>query len=118
MNELRKATPDSADSSKTLWRHAFGETRGLLQVFTGIHDGTGKLQHLKENFFNYPDAVESAAEWALAKSDEGRQVYFCAHLLKVPRRIKENAAKILTLYAEKDGGVLPDGHPPPTAVVE
>lgn len=119
MIRSRNSIHDSAEAPpQALWRHIFGERNGLLEVFTGIRPEEGKLQQIKENVFNYPHAVDSAAEWAIEKTEEGREVYFCAHLLKEPCRKKENAAKILALYAEKDSGDIPNGHLCPTAVVE
>jgi len=81
------------------WRHLFGGQSGLLHVFTCKRDADGRIDQetIASNNFNYPGAAESAATWALEKSREKREVYFCAHLLTEPRRIKENAAPVRTL---------------------
>jgi hypothetical protein len=50
--------------------------------------------------------------------EDGRDVYFCAHLLTRPRRIKENAADVRALWGELDGADMPNGEYKPTAVVE
>ena len=83
----------SAEPALKLCRHIFGGGRGLIQVFTGRRDSSGTIDKasLKSNFFAYPKAAKAAAEWALQKSEEGREVYFCSHLLNEPQRIKENA---------------------------
>jgi len=106
-----------------LWEHIFGDGRGLLHIWTGRRlEGGGDI--LKETVqhanFPYPKATRKAAEWALEKSgQDGREVYFCAHLLAQARRVKENAAEISTLYAEYDGGGdVPTGELEPSAVVE
>jgi RepB DNA-primase from phage plasmid/AAA domain/Primase C terminal 1 (PriCT-1) len=103
--------------AQELWHHIFGDERGLLQIFTAER-AEGRLTNLKDAYYNYPNAVEAAASWALEKSQEGREVYFCAHLLTAPERRKENAGGVRALWAELDGSDLPSGNLTPTAVVE
>lgn len=100
-----------------LWRHLFGGERGRLHLFTGTRGGDG-LEDVREAHFNYPKAADAAAKWALEKSEEGREVYFCAHLLTAPKRIKENAAAVHALWGDLDGAAAPNGDLKPTAVVE
>lgn len=110
------------------WRHLFGGQRGLLHVFTGARDGaTGEIPKgtITTRNFEYPGASERAAEWALEQSDEGREVYFCAHLLAAKpgaatRRVKANAAPVRALWGDLDGAEVPkeDGERKPTALVE
>jgi len=100
------------------WRHIFGEERGLLQVWTKRVGGEIPKQTVVDSYFNYPKAAHEAALWALKKSEAGREVYFCTHLLSRPRRIKENAAPVLTLWGELDGVPVPNGELKPTAVAE
>ena len=90
------------DEVTHLWRHVFGGGRGLLQVWTAERVGA-ELVKPHDNFFNYPGAAQTAATWALEKSGEGREVYFCAHLLDKPRRIKENAAQVFCCGARWTG---------------
>lgn len=101
------------------WRHIFGDETGLLQVWTGIRDKAGSIPptSIRCLNFNYPKAANDAAKWALEKAGEGREVYFCAHLLTAPQRRKENAAAVLTLWAEYDGAQVPNGELTPTSVV-
>jgi hypothetical protein len=90
-------------------------------VWTNIRteDGSApKKETIKSNVFNYPKADKSAAEWALAKSEEGREVYFCSHLLTRSKRIKENASAVRSLWGDLDGAEVPNGQLKPTAVVE
>jgi AAA domain/RepB DNA-primase from phage plasmid len=97
---------------KDLWHHVFGDERGLLAI---CHtDGA----EFRTQYFNYPTAVDSAAEWMLEKAQDGHEVYFCAHLLAKPRRIKENAIAVHTLWGDLDGAHVPDGELTPTAVVQ
>jgi Protein of unknown function (DUF3987)/RepB DNA-primase from phage plasmid len=108
---------DNPEEALRLWRHVFGGEHGLLHLFTGVREGD-RLAKLRETHFNYPNAAKAAVEWAQEKSDEDREVYFCAHLLTKPRRTKENAAAVRTLWGELDGAALPNGDLRPTAVVE
>jgi hypothetical protein len=100
------------------WRHIFGEERGLLQIWTGKRvNGEFPEQHVRLSNFNYPNAAGEAAKWALKKSEEGREVYFCSHLLNRPQRIKENAAPVRALWGELDGVPVPNGELRPTGVI-
>jgi len=111
---------NATQNALKLWHHIFGGERGLLQVFTAIRDEHGNLprETIKANTFNYPKSAHAAAAWALKKSEEGREVYFCAHLLTEARRVKENAAGIIALWGDLDGAPVPNGELKPTAVVE
>ncbi len=102
------------------WRHLFGGQHGLLMVWTGVRDEDGRIpkETIRSNVFNYPKADKTAAEWALAKSEEGREVYFCAHLLTEPKRIKDNAAPVRALWGDLDDAPVTNGALKPTAVVE
>ncbi len=106
-------TADRTEPAVNLWKHIFGDERGRLAISYSSGGST-----LPTRYFSYPGAAPSAAQWALEKSAEGRDVYFCAHLLIAPRRIKENATSIRTLWFEMDGGELPNGQLKPSAVVE
>ena len=114
-----KTTADTGGIRK-FWRHIFGGESGLLMVWTGIRNEDEGIpeETIRSNVFNYPKADKPAAEWALSKSEEGREVYFCAHLLTGPRRIKENAAPVRSLWGDLDGAPVPNGELKPTAVVE
>jgi hypothetical protein len=103
-----------------LLRHIFGEELGLLQVWTGVRGPEGEISPntIRFEHFNYPRAMQTAAQWAHEKAEEGREVYFCAHLLTRPRRVKENAAAVLTLWGELDGAEVPNGSLRPSAIVE
>jgi P4 family phage/plasmid primase-like protien len=102
------------------WRHLFGGQSGLLMVLTGVRDDADDIpkETIVSNVFNYPKAEMTAAAWALEKSEKGREVYFCAHLLTAPRRIKANASEVITLWGDLDGVPIPNGKLKPTAVVE
>ncbi len=98
--------------AQDLWHHVFGDERGLLAI---CHtDGPNFRTH----YFGYPKAADTAAEWILEKAQEGHEVYFCAHLLTDPRRIKENATAVHTLWGDLDGAQVPEGEISPTAVVQ
>src|SRR5829696_28681 len=95
-----------------LWRHVFGGERGLVAICH--RDGPD----FRTRYFDYPRSAKAAAEWALEKSGEGHDVYFCAHLLTKRRRIKKNAQEVRTLWGDLDGAEVPDGDLAPTAVVQ
>jgi len=98
--------------AQDLWDHVFGDERGLLAI---CHTDD---PNFRTQFFNYPTAADKAAEWALEKAQNGREVYFCAHLLTDPRRIKENATAVHTLWGDLDNAEVPEGEITPTAVVQ
>src|SRR5829696_6998415 len=100
-----------------LWQHIFGDSRGLLQIFTGKRNADDGLIDEKGRYFRYPEEARRAWAWAKEESDRFREAYFCAHLLTRKRRVKENAAPMLALYADGDGTKVPDHLPQPTAVV-
>jgi hypothetical protein len=98
--------------AQELWHHVFGSEQGLLAI---CHtDGS----NFRTQYFNYPRAADTAAEWILEKAQDGHEVYFCAHLLTEPRRIKENATAVHTLWGDLDGADVPEGEISPTAVVQ
>jgi P4 family phage/plasmid primase-like protien len=98
--------------AQDLWHHVFGDERGLLAI---CHTDA---PNFRTQFFNYPTAADKAAEWTLEKAQKGHEVYFCAHLLTDPRRIKENATAIHTLWGDLDGAQVPEGEIEPTAVIQ
>ncbi len=103
---------NSVYQAQDLWHHVFGDEHGLIAM---CHSGDGTFD---TRFFNYPKAADSAAQWAFEKSQAGREVYFCAHLLTAPKRIKENATAVHTLWGDLDGAEVPEGEDAPTAVVQ
>jgi len=111
---------DTVGEITQFWRHVFGGERGLLHVWTATRDANNKIDRrsIVSSNFNYPKTAREAAEWALKKSSAGREVYFCAHILNHPRRIKENAGPVRSLWGDLDGVPVPNGELKPTAVVE
>jgi len=109
---------------RTLWRNLYGgdEAGGYVGLFCGVRQfpRNGKLLDPRSAYFEYPRRAREAEAWCLARSAEGREAYFCAHLLTAARRIKENAAPVLALWADADDSSPPlDTEVPlPTAVVE
>jgi hypothetical protein len=108
------------DGTTTLWRALFGSRQGLIGVHSTLRPrpGSGRLESHRPSFFAYPERAFAAARWCLRRSDEGLEAYFCAHLLTRRRRTKENAAPVVALWADADGGRIPPGAPEPTAIVE
>lgn len=105
---------------RTLWKSLFeGSCGGYLGLFSAVRPSSGvRLSDCRSAYFEYPKRLLEAEEWCLAHSEEGRETYFCAHLLTKRRRIQEHAAPVLSLWADADGSCLPGHIPEPTAVVE
>src|SRR5215207_2616925 len=125
---VQQATQDRTAEATTLWRIVFGEQTGVLHL-TAVKTGPGgkwREDTRTEMNLTYPAHAREAAEWALARSDGGHNVYFCAHLLTTARipegrrsgRVKENAAALAALYADLDGAALPTGDLVSPCVVE
>lgn len=114
---MPQVSQHNTEEVQKFWRHLLGGEPGLLHIFTGKREGD-RLNDSKSNNFAYPKSAKAAAEYALTKSAEGREVYFCAHLLTRPRRIKENAAPVLASWGDLDGAEVPNGKLKPTAVIE
>jgi hypothetical protein len=104
---------------RELWEHVYGDPSGVLALFSGLRAGLGgkTLSETRSVYFTYPRETADAEKLCLRWSSEGREVYFCAHLLTARRRIKENAAPLLAPYVDGDGAQVEDGMPIPTAVV-
>jgi hypothetical protein len=105
---------------RTLWEHAFGELEGILALFSGVRSGAGNkvLQDTRTVYVGYPRNAISGEKICASWSAEGRETYFCAHLLTAGRRVKANAAPLLSLYVDGDGAKITAGLPRPSAVVE
>src|SRR5262249_36376363 len=93
--------------------------RGFLSIDSGrrLSDGTIDHRSWTTSYFMWPDEARTAVGAALAQAGQGREVFFCAHLLTANRRGKENAAPVLKLYFDGDGATELDWLPA-TAVVE
>jgi hypothetical protein len=104
---------------RTLWIHAFGEASGILAIFSGGRPEPGSKQLVEPRTFylDYPRETERAEALCRRLSDEGREVYQCAHLLTSRRRVKAGAAALTACYVDGDGAEVGDGMPEPTAVV-
>jgi hypothetical protein len=101
-----------------LLAHVFGNERGIVAGFSGRRGDGGNLDATCSAYFRYPDERYQPREWMLAEDGRGREVYFCAHLLKARRRIKTNVAPMLSCYVDGDGAKPGPETPSPTAVVE
>jgi hypothetical protein len=97
-----------------LWRHLFGDRQDRIALCSGKRTrGVEKLEKFTTAYFDYPAQVDKAEAWA--RHQVGRETYFAAHLLFDDRRVKEHASPVLALWADNDGGTIPDGFPKPTA---
>jgi hypothetical protein len=107
---------------RTLWESLYGggEVGGYVGLFSGVRPapGDGRLLDPRQAYFEYPGRAREAEAWCTRRSSQGREVYFCAHLLTARRRTKGRAAPVRALWADADGASLPTGTPGPTAVVE
>lgn len=107
---------------RELWKSLYGDCGAdrYVGLFCGVRPapGAGKLLDPRPAYFEYPRQAREAEAWCLRRSAEGREAYFCAHLLTARRRTKGHTAPVLALWADADGSALPVGAPEPTAVVE
>ena len=104
---------------KALWAHIFGESVGVLAVFSGERSGPGSKQlgDPRTLYLDYPRETQRGEDLCRRLSEEGREVYQCAHLLTARRRIKAFAAPLSACYVEGDGAKPAANMPQPTAIV-
>jgi hypothetical protein len=104
---------------KALWAHIFGESEDILAVLSGKRSqpGSKQLDDPRTLYFEYPRETRRAEELCRRLSDEGREVYHCAHLLTSRRRVKSCAARLSACYVDGDGAKPTANTPPTTAVV-
>jgi hypothetical protein len=106
-------------SPVALWRHIFGEGHGFLCLFSGRRPAPGSKQLLEvaESYWPYPQSLAFAEQEAYQQDALGREVYFCAHLLRRKRRVKASAGPVDALWVDGDGAGVPDGFPAPSAII-
>jgi hypothetical protein len=104
---------------KALWNHIFGDSTGILAIFSGkrLEPGSKRLEYPRTLYLDYPREAGRAEEFCRLLSNEGREVYQCAHLLTSRRRLKESASPITACYVDGDGAKPTADTPLPTAVV-
>jgi hypothetical protein len=104
---------------KALWAHAFGEVKGILPIFSGERSeaGSKRLDDRRTFYLDYPREAEKAEALCRRLSEEGREVYQCAHLLTARRRVKASATSLSACYVDGDGAKPTANMPQPTAVV-
>jgi RepB DNA-primase from phage plasmid len=104
---------------RALWAHILGESAGILAVFSGerAEPGGKRLGDLRTRYFDYPRETRSAEKVCKRLSEEGREVYQCAHLLTSRRRVKASAAPLAACYVDGDGAKPTADTPHPTAIV-
>ncbi len=111
-------SPSTTQALLNLWAHIFPGRAGYIGLFSGQREpGRDQLLETQSKFFGQDHTI-NALHWLRDERAVGRDVYFCAHLLTKPRRVKKNAAEIRALYVDGDGAQVPDHLPRPTAVVE
>jgi putative DNA primase/helicase len=108
---------EQEDTREKFYRHLFGGQRGLLALFSGVRMPDGDVDKPSTRYFDYPASIGVALAHATKESDAGREVWHCAHLLTGKRRIKENAAPVVTLWGDLDGAEIPNGPLLPTGIV-
>ncbi len=104
-----------------LWFCIYGEQQGILGLFSGVRPepSSKEIQDERSAYFAWPNERERAQRWIKREAfSKGRETYHCAHLLRRRRRLKDNAAPLLSLYVDGDGAKVPEHLPPPGAVVE
>jgi len=104
---------------KALWAHIFGESPGILAIFSGkrLEPGSKQLDDPRTLYLDYPREIQRAEMLCRRLSEEGREVYQCAHLLTARRRLKACAASLAACYVDGDGAKPTANTPHPTAAV-
>jgi hypothetical protein len=104
---------------KALWGHIFGEAAGVLAIFSGKRSEpeSRRLDDPRTTYLNYPQETEKAEALCRRLSEEGREVYQCAHLLTTRRRVKTSAASLFACYVDGDGAKPNANMPSSTASV-
>ena len=104
---------------KALWAHIFGESEGILAVFSGERSepGSKQLDDPRTFYLDYPREAGRAEALCRRLSHEGREVYQCAHLLTAKRRVKARAASLTACYVDGDGAKPTINMPRPSAIV-
>jgi hypothetical protein len=104
---------------KALWAHTFGESAGVLAIFSGVRSepGSKQLCDPRTLYLDYPRESQRGEDLCRRLSEAGREVYQCAHLLRAKRRIKAFAAPLTACYVDGDGAKPAANMPQPTAVV-
>jgi hypothetical protein len=104
---------------RPLWTHVFGDTRGILAIFSGARaePGSKQLDDPCTAYFAYPRDARRAEAHCIRRSEAGREVYQCAHLLTCRRRVKASAAPLAACYVDGDGAKPTADTPHPTAIV-
>lgn len=107
-------------SAEKLFRHIFGGQRGIMAIVSAeqVEGGEWVDGTVEHTYFSFPSQLQEAVDHAWAESERGRSAYYCAHLLTKERRVKDNAAQVVSLWGECDGAELPNGDLKPTAAVE
>jgi hypothetical protein len=113
-------TTPAALTARDLRAHIFSNRRDRLAMFSGLRKRPEDrdLQMPSTRYFDFPEQAEQAEAWARQQDALNREVYFCVHLLFTDRRIKENAAPIVTIWTDADAADLGKSPIEPTAVVE
>ena len=104
---------------RTLWAHIFGESAGILAIFSGkrLEPGSKRLDDRRTHYLDFPRETGRAEELCRRLSEEGCELYQSAHLLTARRRVKRNAARLSACYVDADGAKRAGNMPQPTAVV-
>jgi hypothetical protein len=125
---VQQAMQDRTAEALRLWEKVYGDQTGLLHL-TAVRTPRGSKEWDRSTIddvnLTYPAHARAAAEWAIRCSDNGLNVYHCAHLLTTAKppegyksgRVKQNAAALSSLYGECDGSALPENEYAPTCVV-
>jgi RepB DNA-primase from phage plasmid len=112
--------PEASDDLSrlpSLWDAVYGEQQGYVALLSGLRTDR-RLAEIRERFFPFPAAATSAVNWVRREAARGRELYQCGHLVVRPRRRKEDAAWLASLYADIDHRDLAAGMLEPTLLVE
>jgi len=122
--QLRERERDFLAARIMLWTHIYGnemcDEPRYISLFSGLRDpNTRKIVKETTHTMHYvwPDQATNVAEWVQKETNDGRDVYHCAHLVTSRKRTKETAAPVRCLWGELDAGDVPEHVPAPSAIV-
>jgi hypothetical protein len=98
------AEPERWRDAVTLWREVYGDGPGFVALFSGMRPTpTAPLTTVHEAYFTWPRETTAATRWLEEQSEQDRELYHCAHLVRRWRRRKQDAMHVHALWVDLDG---------------
>jgi hypothetical protein len=108
---------DTLANITQFWSLIYGDGEGYLALFSGRREGH-RLVETRSAYYRWPAHGPQAAAGILGETARDRELYQCGHLVTRPRRRKEDAAPLSSLWVDLDHDELNRDVPPPSVVVQ